>query len=145
MTSQSRSNRLAALTIALVALAVPASLRAQSTPASTAAASSSPSPAPTPDLALVQQFETFFNDVLAGQPPTQNLTSQMRTSMTPAALAPVEQYYASLGTLSQFQYLFEDRINGYRRYHFLATFSNGSQKIMFVLDSSGDIAGFFDE
>jgi hypothetical protein len=139
------SKRLRPLGIALAALVVPIAVHAQSPPTSAAAASSSPSPAPTPDLALVQQFEAFFNDVLAGRTPTQNLTSQMRSAMTPAALAPVQQYYASLGTLSQFQYLYMDQLGSYRRYHFMATFSNGSQKVMFVLDPGGEITGFFDE
>lgn len=135
---------LGVVAIALAAMALPPAVRAQSPPA-TAAPSSSPSPAPTPDLALVQEFEAFFNDVLAGRTPTQNLTAQMRSSMTAAALAPVKAYYDSLGTLSQLQYLNEDVLGGYRRYHFMALFSNGSQKVMFVLDPSGQITGFFDE
>ncbi|HXM08122.1 MAG TPA: hypothetical protein VN936_11695 [Candidatus Acidoferrum sp.] len=131
--------------MALAAFIAPIGGHAQSPTPSTAIPSSSPSPAPTPDLALVQQFEAFFNDVLAGRTPTQYLTSQMRSAMTPAALAPVQQYYASLGTLSQFQYLYTDQLGAYRRYHFMATFSNGSQKVMFVLDPGGEITGFFDE
>jgi hypothetical protein len=137
--------RLGPLVIALAALVAPIAVQAQSPPSSAATPSPSPSPAPTPDLSLVQQFEAFFNDVLAGRTPAQNLTSQMRSAMTPAALAPVKEYYASLGTLSQFQYLSTDQLGGYRRYHFMATFSNGSQKVMFVLDPGGEITGFFDE
>ena len=139
------SKRLGSLVIALAALVAPIAVHAQSPASSAAVPSSSPSAAPTPELALVQQFEAFFNDVLAGQTPTQNLTSQMRSAMTPAALAPVKEYYASLGTLTQMQYLSTDQAGGFTRYHFLATFSNGSQKVMFVLDQDGEITGFFDE
>jgi hypothetical protein len=135
------------ITIALAALCTPDGVHAQSLPSAKAVPTSSPSPspAPTPGLALVQQLEAFFNDVLVGQTPTQNLTSQMRSAMTPAALAPVKEYYASLGTLTQMQYLSTDQAGGFTRYHFLATFSNGSQKVMFVLDQGGEITGFFDE
>jgi hypothetical protein len=121
--------------------------RAQSMPAASPTASIAPStsPLPSPDPALTQRFQAFFTDVIAGKPPTQNLTSVMQAAMTSSALIPVKQYFSGLGTFQTLQYVNHDQLGGYQRYHFMATFSNGSQKVMFVLDPTGALAGYFNE
>jgi hypothetical protein len=114
-------------------------------PTASVAPSAAAAPLPSPDATLTQRFAGFFQDVIAGKPPTQNLTSVMQAAMTPSALAPVKQFFAALGTFQQLQYVSHDQLGGYQRYHFLATFSNGSQKVLFVLDPTGALAGFFNE
>jgi hypothetical protein len=121
-----------------------AGANAQSPYAATPAPSAAPVAAPI-DPALVTEFSTFFGDVIAGRPPTGNLAPVMRVAMTPAALLPVQQYFSSLGTFERLQFVSRDTAGNFERYHFLATFSNGSQKVMFVTDRSGALAGFFNE
>jgi hypothetical protein len=140
---------LAAIAIAGFAVCSIQVASAQTMPAGSPAASVAPSasaaPLPSPDAALTQRLAGFFQDMIAGKPPTQNLTSIMQAAMTPSALAPVKQFFAGLGTFEQLQFISHDQLGGYQRYHFLATFSSGSQKVMFVLDPTGALAGFFNE
>jgi hypothetical protein len=130
--------------IALMGALVVAPANAQSPYAATPAPSAAPVAAP-PNPALVTQFGTFFADVIAGRPPTGNIAPVMRAAMTPAALIPVQQYFASLGTFQHLQFVSHDTAGNFERYHFLATFTNGSQKVMFVTDPTGALAGFFNE
>jgi hypothetical protein len=136
---------LAAAVIAVTCALMSAAVRAQSPYAASPTPSASPAVAASPDPVLAQRFQAFFADVLADRTPTQNLIPEMQKAMTPAALVPVKQYFASLGTFKQLQYVNADQLGGYRRYHFLATFTIGSQKVMFVLDPAGALAGFFNE
>jgi hypothetical protein len=36
-------------------------------------------------------------------------------------------------------------MQGYERYHYLAVFEKGSRGFMFIVDSNGTIAGFFED
>jgi hypothetical protein len=139
-----KSLALLAGTMAVLCTFATAAANAQSPYAATPAPSSAPIAAPL-DPSLVSQFSTFFSDVIAGRPPTGNVTPVMRAAMTPAALIPVQQYFASLGTFVRLQFVSHDTAGNFERYHFLATFTNGSQKVMFVTDRSGALAGFFNE
>jgi hypothetical protein len=112
------------------------------------AATPTPSAAPVAaslDPALVAEFDAFFNEIIAGRPPTGNIAPVMQAAMTPAAMIPVQQYFSSLGTFQRLQFVSHDTAGNFERYHFLATFTNGSQKVMFVTDRSGALAGFFNE
>ncbi|HEY1682331.1 MAG TPA: hypothetical protein VGF98_11880 [Candidatus Tumulicola sp.] len=131
-------------TMAVLCTFATAAANAQSPYAATPAPSAAPVAAQL-DPALVAQFSTFFSDVIAGRPPTGNITPVMQAAMTPAALMPVQQYFSSLGTFARLQFVSHDTAGNFERYHFLATFSNGSQKVMFVTDRSGALAGFFNE
>ena len=130
--------------MALMCSSAAAAANEQSPYATTPAPSAAPVAAQL-DPALVTQFTTFFSDVIAGRPPTGNITPVMQAAMTPAALIPVQQYFASLGPFQRLQFVSHDTAGNFERYHFLATFTNGSQKVMFVTDRSGALAGFFNE
>ncbi|HVA26887.1 MAG TPA: hypothetical protein VNF68_01840 [Candidatus Baltobacteraceae bacterium] len=97
------------------------------------------------DPAKTARFETFFQTVLADKVPTANLSDAMKQGLTPTAVSQIRAGYASLGTFEKLQYLGEDTAQGYQRYHYAAIFSKGKQAVMFVLDSNGDLAGFFNE
>lgn len=139
-----KSLALLAGAIAFVCTFAATAANAQSPYAATPAPSVAPVAAPI-DPALVTEFGTFFSDVIAGRPPAGNITPVMQAAMTPAALIPVQQYFASLGTFQRLQFLSHDTAGNFERYHFLATFTKGSQKVMFVTDGSGALAGFFNE
>jgi hypothetical protein len=139
-----RSLAFLAVAMALVCTFAAEPAHAQSPYAATPAPSAAPVAAP-PDPALVTQFGTFFADVIAGRPPTGNVAPVMQAAMTPAALIPVRQYFSSLGTFQRLQFVSHDTAGNFERYHFLATFTNGSQNVMFVTDPTGALAGFFNE
>ncbi|MEO7201034.1 MAG: hypothetical protein ABI431_00295 [Candidatus Tumulicola sp.] len=139
-----KSLALLAGAVALICTLAAARANAQSPYAATPAPSAAPVAAQL-DPALVTQFSTFFSDVIAGRPPTGNVTPVMQAAMTPSALIPVQQYFASLGTFAHLQFVSHDTAGNFERYHFLAIFTNGSQKVMFVTDRSGALAGFFNE
>jgi hypothetical protein len=101
---------------------------------------------PTPDIAaLTTRFTAFFTDVLAGKAPTQGLTDKMQTALTPAVLSQLQQIYGTLGTFQKLSFKFQDSMQGFQRYHYTAVFQKGSPGVMFVVDSSDKIAGFFNE
>jgi len=95
------------------------------------------------DPAKTARFETFFTTIAAGQVPTQGVTPQVKQGFTPALVAQIDQTIAPLGKFQKLQYVGEDSVQGYDRYHYTAVFEKGTQNYLFVLDSSGNIAGFF--
>lgn len=101
---------------------------------------------PAPDLPqLTAQFTTFFTDVLAGKVPTQGLTDEMQSALSPAVVSQLQQFYRTLGTFQKLSFKTQDSVQGFARYHYTAVFQNGSPGVMFVVDSSDRIAGFFNE
>jgi hypothetical protein len=96
-----------------------------------------------PDSALTARFSTFLTDVLAGRLPATGLSDPMKAAFTSDVLAQVDTAFAGLGTFQKLQFVREDTVQGYQRYHYVAVFDKGAQPLMFVLDSSGNIAGFF--
>ena len=100
------------------------------------------SPAPE-DPAKTAQFQAFFTTVLAGHVPTQGVTPQMESGFAPALVAQIDDNLAPFGKFQKLQYVSEDSIQGYDRYHYTAIFDKGSRNFLFVLDSTGNIAGFF--
>jgi hypothetical protein len=101
------------------------------------------SPGPAPDSSLTARFTTFFEDLLAHRVPSTPMIGQMKSSLTPSAIAQLDQSFASLGAFKGLTYLSHDAVEGYQRYHYRGNFANGTQPLMFVVDSSGAIAGFF--
>ena len=104
-----------------------------------------PSAAPPPDSALTARFSSFFSDVLAGRVPSNNVSPQVRSGLTPQLLSQIRGSFASLGTFRQLQYVRQDAAQGYRRFHYSAVFENGNQGVMFVVDTSNTIVGFFED
>lgn len=103
-------------------------------------------PAPTPnaeDPAKTARFEAFLNGILAGRAPTAGLTPQMQQGLTPELISQIDANVAPFGKFQKLQFIGEDSVQGYDRYHYAAIFENGKRNYLFVLDSSGNIAGFF--
>jgi hypothetical protein len=113
---------------------------------STASTSSTVVPSATPDVSLLTaRFTAFFTEVLAGKAPAQGLTDKMQSALTPDVLSKLSAYYGTLGKFERLTFKAEDEVQGFQRYHYTAVFSNGSSGVLFVVDSDGKIAGFFNE
>lgn len=107
------------------------------------AAAASAAPVGPPDAALTARFSAFLSDVLAGRLPPSGVSDRMKAAFTPDMLAEVDTLFAPLGTFQTLQFAREDTVQGFQRYHYIAVFDKGTQALMFVLDSNGNIAGFF--
>jgi hypothetical protein len=101
--------------------------------------------APPPDSALTARFNSFFSDVLAGRVPSNDVSQQVRSGLTPQLLSQIRGSFASLGTFRQLQYVRQDAVQEYRRFHYRAVFDNGNQGVMFVVDTNNTIVGFFED
>ena len=95
------------------------------------------------DPALTQRFTKFVASVLAGTVDTTGLSAAMASGLTPDAVKQLAAIFTKNGTFVKLRYLSQDTAEGYRRYHYTAVFSGGSQAVTFVLDSNNDLAGFF--
>lgn len=126
-----------ALGAAAPALAQPAPPTSQPAPQS--------APAPAPSSAQTAHFTTFFTQVLGGHVPSANMSSQMRAGFTSQLLSQVDGAFAALGKFRELQFVSADSMQQYTRYHYRAVFEQGSQGVMFVLDSHGTIVGFFQD
>ncbi|HEX4015085.1 MAG TPA: hypothetical protein VHX17_14510 [Candidatus Cybelea sp.] len=87
-------------------------------------------------------FTTFMTDVMAGRVPP-NISATMKSQSE--GLSQVRQAFTQFGTFKRLQYVRQDTMQGYRRYHYTAIFSKSSQHLIFVTDSSGTIVGFFED
>jgi hypothetical protein len=111
----------------------------------------SDTPAPTsmttnaPDPALTARFNAFLTAVLAGHAPATGLSEKMKAAFTPDFIAQVDAGFAPLGTFKTLQFVSQDTVQGYKRYHYNGVFDKGTQPLMFVVDAAGNIAGFFAE
>ena len=104
-----------------------------------------PEAAPAPSSAMTGRFTTFFTQVLAGHVPSGGISEQMRQGFNQQLLAQIDGAFAGLGKFHQLQFVRADTMQGYQRYHYSAVFDKGSQGIMFVVDSSNTIVGFFQD
>jgi Protein of unknown function (DUF3887) len=102
-----------------------------------------PAAAATPDAALTARFAAFITSVLAGQLPAAGVTDTMKTAFTPSAIDQVKTTFAPLGAFQTLQFTREDSVQGYQRFHYIATFEKGTQPVIFVIDPNHNIAGFF--
>ncbi len=92
---------------------------------------------------LTKRFSAFLASLLAGKIPDDPMRPQLKAALTPSLIAQIQQKLASTGTLERLQFVSDDEVGGYHRYHYTALFSGGNQPITFVLDSNGAIAGLF--
>ncbi|HEY1867619.1 MAG TPA: hypothetical protein VGG70_04930 [Candidatus Cybelea sp.] len=99
-------------------------------------AQASPSGPPT------AMFTSFITDVLAGRVPS-NISETMRSQSE--GLTQVRDAFAKFGTFKRLQYVREDNLQGYHRYHYSAVFTKSTQHVVFVTDSNGTIVGFFED
>lgn len=119
------------------------------------AAPPGPSPAPTTEPAApsapaptskqTADFTGFFTTVLAGHVPGGNISSQVRQGFTQQVLGQIDAAFAGDGKFRELQFVSADTMQQYLRYHYMAVFENGSQGIVFILDSDGTIVGFFQD
>lgn len=94
--------------------------------------------------ALTARFTAFFEDVLAGRPPVaEHLAAALQSALTPTSVAAMAAQYGSYGAFQRLVFTGQDRVGPYSRYYYSAVFAHGTQPLMFVLDASGEIAGFF--
>jgi hypothetical protein len=96
-----------------------------------------------PDQALTARFTAFFTEVLAGRIPSGNLSALMKAGFTSEMLSQIDGFYGTFGAFQKLQFVSQDSLGGYQRYHYTAVFDKGTQGVLFVTDSSGAIAGFF--
>jgi hypothetical protein len=95
-----------------------------------------------PPSALTAQLTAFLTDVLAGRLPATGISDQMKSALTPALIAQIGGAFAPLGKFQKLQFVRQDTVQGYQRYHYVAVFDKGTQGLIFVVDSNGNIAGF---
>jgi hypothetical protein len=91
---------------------------------------------------VTARFTTLFASLLAGKVPVDEMTDAFRAAIVPT-IGAVGQLFAANGTFERLQFVSDDEVGGYHRYHYTAVFSGGNEPVMFVLDSDGRIAGFF--
>jgi hypothetical protein len=100
---------------------------------------------PPPADALTATFTAFLTDILAGRMPYAKMSEAMRTGMTPSLMSQIRGSLSALGTFERLRFVSHETVQGYQRYHYSASFDQGSEPLLFVTDSTGAIAGFFDD
>lgn len=96
------------------------------------------------DPAITQRFEAFLEGLLGGKVDPSQLSAAMKQAMTPEAVGQIASTFAPYGAFSHLEFRSRDVVGGYTRYHYDAVFAAKTQPMMFVLDSGGLIAGWFD-
>jgi hypothetical protein len=109
---------------------------------SVAMAQTAAAPAATAGV-MTLRFTTFLTDVLAGRVPADIAESMKSQSST--MLTQVRSDLGKLGEFRRLQYVRQDTSQGYRQYHYVALFDKGSQPVVFVTNSTGEIYGFFQD
>lgn len=119
-------------------------LLAVALPAARCVAADQPAASQTaPDSALTARFAAFLTGVLAGHLPATGVSDKMKAAFTPDLITQVDALFAPLGAFKSLQFVSQDGAQGFQRYHYIGVFDKGTQPLLFVLDSSGNIAGFF--
>ncbi|HEV3090929.1 MAG TPA: hypothetical protein VGX91_05730 [Candidatus Cybelea sp.] len=95
-----------------------------------------------PSAATTASFAAFVNDVMAGRVPS-NISDTMKAQS--AGLGQAKTALAQFGTFKRLDYVREDTMQGYHRYHYTAVFTKGSLGVIFVTDTNGTIDGFFQD
>lgn len=99
-------------------------------------------PAGAPSAALTITFTRFLAELLAGQTPSERMTTAMKSGLTPTLLSQIRNSFSSYGEFQRLHFVSHDTMQSYQRYHYTALFENGKEALLFVTDSSGAIAGF---
>ena len=96
-----------------------------------------------PSSAITERFSAFLTDVLAGRvPPHVSSTMQSQSSQL---ISGVKATLGTLGTFRRLEYLRQESMQGYHRYHYRAVFDKGTRGLAWVTDSSGTVVGFFED
>ncbi len=93
--------------------------------------------------ATTQSFTTFLADVLAGRTPSR-ISSTLR-SQSSQLISGVKQTLGTLGTFRRLEYVREESMQGYHRYHYRAVFEKGTRGLVWVTDSNGTVVGFMED
>ena len=73
------------------------------------------------------------------------MTPQVKSGLTKQLIAQIDSAFSSFGHFRRLEFVTADSLQGYQRYHYRAIFDSGTQGVMFITDSSGAIAGFFQD
>jgi hypothetical protein len=93
-----------------------------------------------PSSATTERLTTFLTDVLAGHtPPHISSTLQQQSSQL---ISGVKDTLGTLGTFHRMEYLRQESMQGYHRYHYRAYFEKGARGVAFITDSNGTVVGF---
>jgi hypothetical protein len=96
-----------------------------------------------PSSSTTTAFATFLTDVLAGHtPPHISSTLQQQSSQL---ISGVKQTLGTLGTFHRLEYVREESMQGYRRYHYRAVFEKGTRGLAWITDSNGTVVGFMED
>jgi hypothetical protein len=96
-----------------------------------------------PSAAVTQVFTRFLSDVLSGHTPP-HISSTMQ-SQSSQLITGVKDTLGTLGTFHRLDYVRQESMQGYRRYHYRAVFDKGTRGLAFVTDANGTIVGFFED
>lgn len=93
-----------------------------------------------PSSAQTARLTTFLTDVLAGHtPPHISSTLQQQSSQL---ISGVKATLGTLGTFHRMDYVRQESMQGYHRYHYRAVFEKGTRGLAFITDSNGTVVGF---
>lgn len=96
-----------------------------------------------PSNGSTEVFTRFLTDVLAGHtPPHVSSTLQQQSSQL---ISGVKQTLGTLGTFHRLEYVREESMQGYHRYHYRAVFEKGTRGLAWVTDSNGTVVGFMED
>lgn len=96
-----------------------------------------------PSSAVTQNFTAFLTDVLAGHaPPHISSTLQQQSSQL---ISGVKSTLGTLGTFHHLEYVREESMQGYHRYHYRAVFEKGTRGLAWITDSNGTVVGFMED
>jgi hypothetical protein len=96
-----------------------------------------------PSGAVTERFTSFLAYVLAGHaPPHISSTMQQQSSQL---ISGVKQTLGTLGTFRRLEYVREESMQGYHRYHYRGVFDKGTRGLAFITDDKGTIVGFAED
>lgn len=93
-----------------------------------------------PSSAVTKNLTAFLADVLAGHTPS-HISSTMQ-QQSAQLISGVKQTLGTLGTFHRLDYVREESMQGYHRYHYRAVFEKGTRGLAFITDSNGTVVGF---
>lgn len=93
-----------------------------------------------PTGAVTERLTAFLTQVLAGHTPSHiSSTLQQQSSQL---ISGVKSTLGTLGTFHRLDYVREESMQGYHRYHYRAVFEKGTRGLAFITDSNDTVVGF---
>jgi hypothetical protein len=92
-----------------------------------------------PSGAVTQRLTTFLTEVLAGHTPSH--ISSTLAQQSSQLISGVKATLGTLGTFHRLDYVREESMQGYHRYHYRAVFEKGTRGLAFITDSNGTVVG----